>query len=311
MARPWRIQFEGAIYHITARGNNQQKIFLDDSDRRFFVDLMGRAAIRFNLDIFAFCLMSNHFHLFLRTAEANLSKAMQWLNGVYTSYFNWRHQRAGHLLQGRYKSVLVVDETHWLHLSMYVHLNPVRAHIVRNPIEYAWSSFRDYVSQKSRFGWLNREVILSNYGTRVSCHRDYRRECLALIYAKPDFVEQLKSSIIVGSRDSLEKLAKNYRPKGKIEDVTEYKEARRSAVDLKQEIKRIADLFNVRTEDLTNRGYGFPAKLAAYYHLAENCRVNTNEIAKIFNVTPSAVSHGISRFKKTKASGKLTRLSPK
>ena len=164
MARPWRIQYEGAVYHVAARGNNRHEIFLDDSDKEYFLNLLARAAARFELRIFAFCLMTNHYHLFLQTETANLSAAMHWLNCAYTVYFNRRHKRIGHLLQGRFKSVLVIDEIHWLHLSMYIHLNPVRAKIVEDPAEYPWSSFRDYTSAKSRFDWLDRDLILENYG---------------------------------------------------------------------------------------------------------------------------------------------------
>ena len=95
MARPWRIQFKGACYHVTARGNNRQDIFFDDLDRRRFLAVLEEAADRFTLRVFAFCLMTNHYHLFLRTPDANLSPAMQWINGTYTARFNRRHRRSG------------------------------------------------------------------------------------------------------------------------------------------------------------------------------------------------------------------------
>ena len=173
MSRPWRIQYEDAVYHISVRGNNRQAIFLDDEDRSHFLGLLPRAIERFRLQIFAFCLMDNHYHLFLRTPKANLSQAMHWVNGTYTGYFNWRHQRDGHLLKGRYKSVLVTDETHYLHLSMYVHLNPVRAGMVEDPAQYQWSSFTDYIAIKPRFNWISRDEILDNYGGRLTRHRRY------------------------------------------------------------------------------------------------------------------------------------------
>src|SRR4030042_175007 len=110
MARPWRLQFPEAIYHLASRGNNRQAIFLDDDDRRTFLDLLGQAAPRFHLTIFAFCLMTNHYHIFLRTAKPNLAAAMHWLNCTYTMRFNRRHRRLGHLLQGRYKAVVVAEQ---------------------------------------------------------------------------------------------------------------------------------------------------------------------------------------------------------
>src|SRR4030042_904598 len=117
MALPWRIQFPGAVYHVTARGNNRQDIFSGPEDRREFLELLGRAASRFGLKVFAFCLMSNHYHLFLCTLQPNLAAAMKWLNGTYTARCNRRHQRSGHLFQGRYKSILVADEAPWPQLS--------------------------------------------------------------------------------------------------------------------------------------------------------------------------------------------------
>ena len=143
MARPWRIQYPDAIYHVTSRGNNRQEIFLEDEDRRLFLDTLAAVISRFNLHLFAFCLMSNHFHLFLRTPQANLSRAMQWLIGTYTRRFLGRHRRGGHLFQGRFKAALVADEGHWLNLSLYLHLNPVRAGLVEDPAGYEWARFRD------------------------------------------------------------------------------------------------------------------------------------------------------------------------
>ena len=164
MARPWRVQFPGAVYHVMARGNDRQDIFLEDSDRLDMIDLLSRAASRFKLDIFSFCLMSNHYHLFMRTREPNLARAMQWLNGSYTNRFNRSHSRSGHLLQGRYKSVLVTDEAHWLHLSIYIHLNPVLAGMVEKPTDYEWSSCRDFTRIKKRFDWLQPDDLLASYG---------------------------------------------------------------------------------------------------------------------------------------------------
>jgi len=294
MARPWRIEFEDAVYHVTSRGNNRQKIFLDDEDRGFFLECLGRASQRFELDVLAFCLMDNHFHLFLRTQRPNLSRAMHWLNGTYTGHFNWRHKRCGHLLQGRYKSVLLADDEHYLHLSMYIHLNPVRAGLVEHPREYSWSSYRDYVNRKSRFAWLNREEILSHYGTRkLSRTRDYARECLGLIGKKPGFVDELKASAILGPREAVERIVAKYRPVGKAGDVAQYSEASKNRIDPHAQLERVAKIFCVQPEDLKRKRRNFPAKLAAYYHLVETCGLSATEASKILQTSTKAVSFGI------------------
>ncbi len=298
MARPWRIQFEDAIYHITVRGNNRQDIFLDDADRTFFLDLLKRVSHRFGLEIFAFCLMGNHFHLFLRTPEGNLSQAMHWLVGTYAGYFNWKNRRSGHLFQDRYKSVLVTEDNHWLHLSMYLHLNPVRAGLVERLADYRWSSYLDYIRAQSRFDWLQREEILAHYGSRSSCHWHYAQECLGFVGEKPDFIEQLKNGIIIGSRQTLEALTKKYRPAGRTKAVPAFLKASRKKISPQEEIARIAKIFKVKIEDLKHRRRNFPPRLVAYYHLVENCGLSVTETARVMGVSLTAVSLGINEVRK-------------
>ena len=214
MARPWRIQFEDAVYHVSCRGNARQDIFADDSDRGYLLFLLGRAAERFGLEFFGFCLMPNHYHLFLRTPRGNLSQAMHWINAGYTIHFNWRHQRIGHLFQGRFKSVLVVDDTHYMHLSMYVHLNPVRAGLVEDPADFRWSSYRDYISRERAYAWLNREEILGRYGDGARARLRYRRDSLAMIGKTPGFVEQLRRGFAIGPAEKIIELARKHQPAG-------------------------------------------------------------------------------------------------
>jgi len=297
MARPWRIQFAEAIYHITSRGNNQQTIFLDNNDRSKFLELIGRACARFELEIFAFCLMDNHYHLFLRTPKGNLSQAMHWLNGTYTGYFNWRHGRSGHLLQGRYRSVLVLDDAHWLYLSMYLHLNPVRAGMIDDPGQYFWSSFIDYIRLTPRFHWLKRDDLLARYGSKKATQsKNYRKECLALIGIRPSFIEQLKSGIALGSAEAIAKLMKKFRPAGKIEDVPDYKKFTRKKIDPEKELRKVAALFGGKLEDLKCKNKPRIVRQMAYYHLVENCRLSVTETAKLMGVTLASVSIGINRF---------------
>ena len=142
MARPLRIEFEGALYHVMARGNARADIFLDDEDRQAFVDNLGRVCRRFDWRIWAWCQMSNHYHLLVETLRPTLSKGMREVNGVYTQGFNVRHGRVGHVLQGRYKSVLVEKDTHLVELSRYVVLNPVRAGMTETAGDWPWSGYR-------------------------------------------------------------------------------------------------------------------------------------------------------------------------
>ena len=146
MARPLRIEFPGALYHVTARGNARQDIYLDARDSRRFLGLLGEVCTRHEWRCFAYCLMTNHYHLVVETAQPNLSAGMRQLNGRYSQAFNYRHQREGHLFQGRYKAILVEREAYLLEVCRYVVLNPVRAGLARAPRAWRWSSYRATLS---------------------------------------------------------------------------------------------------------------------------------------------------------------------
>jgi putative transposase len=142
MARPLRIEYPGALYHVTSRGNAGQKIFWTDKDRRYFIELLAYIIERFRWVCYAYCLMDNHYHLVIETREANLSKGMRQLNGIYTQKYNWKHHRTGHVFQGRYKAIIVDRDAYLLEVCRYVVLNPVRAHAVEKIEDWKWSSYR-------------------------------------------------------------------------------------------------------------------------------------------------------------------------
>ena len=145
MARPLRIQYSGAFYHITSRGNERRDVFRSKADRERFLFYLATATERYHARIHVYCLMSNHYHLLLETPEGNLSQIMRHINGAYTTYFNTKRKRAGHLFQGRYKAILVEADEYATHLSRYIHLNPVRAGMVSVPEDYTWSSYHYYI----------------------------------------------------------------------------------------------------------------------------------------------------------------------
>jgi putative transposase len=177
MARPLRIEYEGAVYHVTSRGNAGQDIFLIDHDRHAFLEILGDAVERFAWICHAYCLMSNHYHLLIETRSANLSRGMRHLNGVYTQRFNRRQGRPGHVLQGRFKSILVEKESHLLELARYVVLNPVRAKMVRSARDWPWSSYRATAGQEEPLPLLAVDWILSQFGgdrrTAVDLYRRF------------------------------------------------------------------------------------------------------------------------------------------
>jgi len=298
MARPWRIQFPQAVYHVMARGNNRQDIFFTAADYSDFLDLLGRFVQRFHLHLFAFCLMPNHYHLFLRTPKANLAEAMKWLNATYTARINRRQRRAGHLFQGRYKSVLVADEAHWFHLSVYLHLNPVRAGLVENPADYEWSSCRDYILPRSRFDWLHHAEILAQYGSSESVQRShYRRESLGLTEKGLSFWQEWSRRILQSSEEAMQSLVKKYPPAGKRRSVPEFKRLAGLETDAKPELARVAAVFGAQVENLLRQGRGNVPRLAAYCHLVENCGLRVSAVAEVMGVGDSTVSMGVRKFK--------------
>ena len=141
MARPLRIEYPGAVYHVTSRGDERKAIFGDDCDRESFLNSLHKVVKRYNWLCHAYCLMGNHYHLIIETPDGNLSLGMRQLNGVYTQLFNKRHDRVGHLFQGRYKAILVQKDSHLQETCRYVVLNPVRAQMVEKPDQWIWSSY--------------------------------------------------------------------------------------------------------------------------------------------------------------------------
>ena len=160
MARPLRLDFPGAVWHLTSRGNARGDIFYNDHDRLDFLELLAEVVRRFRWIVYTYMLLDNHFHLVIETPEATLSRGMQWLLGTYVNRFNRRHDRVGHLFQGRFKGVLIEKETQLLNVLRYVALNPVRANMVKTPEEYRWSSYRAIAGLEESPAWLATSVRL-------------------------------------------------------------------------------------------------------------------------------------------------------
>jgi REP element-mobilizing transposase RayT len=165
MARPLRIEFPGAVYHVTSRGNDRADIFLTDADRLLFLDILGVVVEKQRWVCFAYCLMPNHYHVLVETPDANLSRGMRELNGLYTQRLNHRHKRVGHVFQGRYKGILVERESHLVELGRYVVLNPVRAGMVEEAVAYRWSSLRATLGLASPPPWLTVQSLLESFGS--------------------------------------------------------------------------------------------------------------------------------------------------
>jgi putative transposase len=170
-----RIEYPEAVYHITARGNERKKIFIDDHDREVFLGTIQQVKDRFHWLFHSYVLMGNHYHLLVETPEANLSRGMRQLNGVYTREFNHRHNRIGHLFQGRFKSILVAKDEYLVEVSRYIALNPIRAGIAVKAEEWLWGSYRSFIGIEKPPTWLTIDWILSLYGAdRKKAAAEYR-----------------------------------------------------------------------------------------------------------------------------------------
>jgi putative transposase len=189
MARPLRIEYPGAFYHVTSRGNEQKDVFRSQRDREKFLDYLASATERYGAVLHAYCLMTNHYHLLLETPDGNLSQIMRHINGAYTTYFNVKRKRAGHLFQGRYKAILVEFDEYAMELTRYIHLNPVRAGMVALPEEYRWSSYRSYIGLSPAPSWLRQEALLDYFGTSATNakqrYRSFVEDLLGTAYESP------------------------------------------------------------------------------------------------------------------------------
>lgn len=155
MSRPLRLEFEGALYHVTSRGDRREPIYEDDTDRQAWLAIFEQGLVRFDATAFAYCLMGNHYHAVLQTHRPNLSRLMRHVNGIYTQTYNRRHRKVGHLFQGRFNAILVDEDAYFLETCRYVDLNPVRAGLVRGPEHWPWSSYRAHTARVRAPHWLD------------------------------------------------------------------------------------------------------------------------------------------------------------
>lgn len=287
MARQLRLDYSGALHHVTARGNAQQPIFLDDADRHRFLTLLGEEILQQHWRCYAFCLMGNHYHLLLETPEPNLSCGMRRLNGRYTQYFNRRHHRVGHVLQGRFKSILVERESYLLELCRYVVLNPVRAGLVSTPHEWVWSSYGATTGAHPAPSWLAIDPVLSLF--------DKNRERAVLVYRQ--FVVdgiggtspwlQLTGQIFLGSPAFRERVATMVDQQS-LANVprAQTTPTRLNAVEI---LERVATVYGLSPTTVTARRHQEAYHIAVWLlRRAGNEPLNT--VAIRFGVSPSRVS---------------------
>lgn len=288
MARPLRIEYPGAFYHITSRGNELNGIFRDGRDREKFLCYLETAVARYKAVIHVYCLMSNHYHLLLSTQEGNLSQILRHINGGYTSYFNKRHNRAGHLFQGRYKAILVDADSYAGELSRYIHLNPVRAGITKLPEQYRWSSYTVYIGKTPGPRWLTTDWLLRYFGNNKTDAR--KTYCLfteaAIGTSRKDPLKEATSNLILGKADFVEDIKERYlRGKKEGRDIPALKEL--TKVSIQTIINETEREFRNEPE-LARKA----ALLISHRYSGRSLR----EIGEHFGIGESAVSQASRRF---------------
>jgi putative transposase len=293
MARPIRMDYPDTFYHVLSRGNERRDIFRDEKDYLKFLNIVGEMVERFQLEVYAYVLMRNHYHLLIRTKEANLSRAIQWLGVSYSIWFNRRHQRNGHLFGGRFKSFMVENDRYFTAMCLYIHGNPLRAGIVGRLSDYRWSSFQSYANSKFRVSWLTTDLVLGMY----EGDRNRFLEAQRLSLEDPHLLKDLRHGLYLGS----EAFSEECRKKATQEDHHEKPQWRsllreRDLRVLASEVlKKLGEkdpelLLNAKKKPSLNRD-------VAIYVLYQLGVYRNKEIGEAFDVGYTAVSEAVKRGK--------------
>lgn len=247
MARPLRAEYEGAVYHILSRGNRAEFIFEEDSEKESFLQILQRAVEKYGTELYAYCIMGNHYHLLVGVPYGILSKVMHAVQSSYGTYLQRERGWIGHVFAGRYKSLCVEKEGYLLELSRYIHLNPVRAKIVKKPEDYKWSSYRFYVGKEKKPKWLNVGWLLEEYGTSpATAQRRYREFVEAGIGTPTPFpVEKIAGQAILGSKEFTKKVTESIGKKRRLGDVTA-RNLYQKQVSLKELYREVCRFYGVK-----------------------------------------------------------------
>ncbi len=305
MARPLRIKYEGALYHVTARGNERKKIYFSETDYNKFLEYTAEAEKKYGILLHCYALMPNHYHLLIETPGTNISQAMHYINGSYTTYINIKNKRSGHLFQGRYKAIVVDKDSYLLELSRYIHLNPVRAGMVKMPQDYPYSSYRAYtLGREDKI--ITKDFILSMLakGKREAADR-YR------VFVENGIGEELKNplddvygGIILGRerfiKDTLSRISEAFNNREEIS----YSRRLKAEYESEEIFEIIEKHFKLTRDAITERRLRDSGKTAIYLMKKYTCMTN-REIGQLFRGhSYSAIAKINKRFEERLSSDK-------
>jgi putative transposase len=299
MPRPLRIQFPDAWYHVMNRGRRAEKIFHDKDDFQMFLDLLKETAEMWNIRICAYCLLPKHYHLLIQTPEANISRSMRHLNGVYTQRYNSKHSRDGQLFRGRYKSILVSEDSYLLQVVRYIHRNPLKAGRVKKLEDYAWSSHKGYLSVAKKWDWLHKKFIFSMLTKKkpmwINKYRQFVKveDDINIINA----IEGKKRPSILGPDKFIDWVKSKYYYTDAAVEVPQIKDL---APGIDVIIKAVCKYYQISTDDLykTQRGISNEPRSVSIYLARIIRRDSIKEISQAFGIDKySSTSSIIERLK--------------
>ncbi len=290
MSRPLRIEYAGALYHITARGNDGRPIYKQEDDYQKFLETLSELPQRYHAIIHGYVLMGNHYHLLIETPKGNITRVMHFLNATYTGYFNKKYKRVGHLFQGRYKGVLIEKESYLVSVSRYIHLNPKRAGLVKRPEEYSWSSYPDYIGKGKKKTWLTCEWILGQYSKdKAKARRLYRAFVDEGFALKEHPFDAIKTGSILGSKGFIDEIKKKTGLK-KHREIPGSSRLTRS-ITYEDIVKTVAKKFGVSKQEIREPGRrdNLTRKICLYL-LRRHTDLTNAEIGGYFGIGYTAVS---------------------
>jgi putative transposase len=293
MARPLRLNCENSFYHVLSRGNERRAIFRTGEDYQKFLDLIAAMASRFKVEVHAYVLMKNHYHLLIRTTHANLSRAIQWLGVTYAGWFNRAHNRSGHLFQGRFKSFLIENESYLTALGYYIHGNPLRASETQDLWEYEWSSYRGYADKRYQPSWLSTEVILGVSGGK---RRKFVVEQKAYLTQNSTVLDNLRHGLYLGSEEFFDEcrqqlLGEPRREKPQIKSLLK-------SVDIQKCVLDIIEQLRFREPEVilkARRGAMNRQRDITIYVISQMGTYTNKEIGELFGVGYTTVTEAVKR----------------
>lgn len=302
MARPLRIEYPNAYYHVINRGNAGENIFLNERDKEKFLEYLGIASERFSLIIHTYCLMTNHYHMVVETPEANLSRAIQWLNVSYATYFNRKRDRKGHLFQGRFKSIVIDADEYLAQLSRYIHLNPVRVKMVVNPADYPWSSYSLFIGKGKKPDWFDTS-LLAYFGKKkkaaIRAYQSFVEEVDPFQLVDPG--KELKAGCILGNMNFVSWLQKTYLDKEKADKEIPQLKALKSSISLEKIINEVCAATQCTPEQIRIKGgKKNQAREIAIYLTRDLTGLSSRELGDYFGgISGAAITMRCKQFNNT------------